>query len=139
MGFFIANDKPYEKEIEAPDGEKGTVTLRRLNAGDQAAIQDTLRMSISEDEAADASMAIGTARMLTVNRALINWSWPGPKPSPEAISQLEPSVFEQIYSHVEIGTPPTKPAPKEDETEAEQVTAVLKTPTKTQPQPVAAS
>lgn len=106
MPFFI-DTKPYEREIVAPDGEEGKVVLRRLNAGDQAAIQDTLRMSISED--ADASLAIGTMRMITVTRALIDWSWPGPKPSPESISQLEPEVFEQIYSHVEMGTPPTIP------------------------------
>lgn len=104
MPFFITTE-PYKREITAPDGEKGECTLRRLNAGDQAAIQDTLRMSLSED--ADASLAIGTMRMLTVQRALIDWNWPGPKPSQESISQLEPEVFEQIYSFCEIGSPPT--------------------------------
>lgn len=106
MPFFI-DTTPYEREVEAPGGEKGTVKLRRLNAGDQAAIQDTLRMSLSED--ADASLAIGTMRMLTVQRALIDWSWPGPKPSQESIAQLEPEVFEQIFSWCEIGSPPTPP------------------------------
>lgn len=105
MGFFISAET-YTKTIKSPDGEEGEVTLRRLNAGDQAAIQDTLRMSL--DENADASLAIGTMRMLTVERALVKWSWPGPQPSPEAISQLEPEVFEQIFSFVEIGTPPTQ-------------------------------
>jgi hypothetical protein len=109
MGFFI-DQAPYEREIEAPSGEKGTVKLRRLNAGDQAAIQDTLRMSINED--ADASMAIGTMRMLTVRRALVGWSWM-PSPTPETISQLEPEVFEQIYSYCEMGTPPTLPTTDE--------------------------
>ena len=104
MGFFISA-ATYEKTVKTPDGEEGVVTLRRLNAGDQAAIQDTLRMSLSED--ADASLAIGTMRMLTVERALVKWDWPGPQPSPEAISQLEPEVFEQIFEAVEIGTPPT--------------------------------
>ena len=105
MPFFIRNE-PYTRTIKTPEGEEGTVTLRRLNAGDQAAIQDTLRMSLSED--ADASLALGTMRMLTVQRAVIDWDWPGPKPSSESIAQLEPDVFEQIYSFCEIGTPPTQ-------------------------------
>lgn len=108
MGFFITTET-YDREVEGTNGEKGTVTLRRLNAGDQAAIQDTLRMSLSEE--ADASMALGTMRMLTVQRALIKWSWEGPQPSPEAIAQLEPEVFEQIYAYVEIGSPPTESTP----------------------------
>lgn len=147
MPFFIKTE-PYTREVEAPDGEKGTVTLRRLNAGDQAAIQDTLRMSLSED--ADASLAIGTMRMLTVNRALLDWSWPGPKPSPEAVSQLEPEVFEQIYAFVEIGSPPTRsqdgvpqtadgqtPEPAEAEAKDEAETVIE--PPSPRPKAVAAS
>jgi hypothetical protein len=105
MPFFISTE-PYKRTVLSPDGEEGVVTLRRLNAGDQAAIQDTLRMSLSED--ADAALALGTMRMLTVQRALMDWSWPGAKPTPESIAQLEPEVFEQIYSFCEIGTPPTQ-------------------------------
>lgn len=104
MSFFISTE-PYEREIESPSGEKGTVKLRRLNAGDQAAIQDTLRMSLGDD-GTDSSLALGTMRMLTVKRALIDWSW-RPSPTPELIAQLDPDVFEQIYSHVEMGVPPT--------------------------------
>lgn len=116
MPFFISTES-YTREVwsEAPPdekkgtpgrGEKGTITLRRLNAGDQAEIQDRLRMSFEDN---DARPAIGTMRMLTVQRALLDWDFPGPKPSPESIAQLEPEVFEQIYSHCEIGTPPTPP------------------------------
>jgi len=114
VSFFIAVE-PYKREITAPDGEKGEVTMRRLNAGDQAAIQDTLRMTLGDET--ETSLAMGTMRMLSVQRAVLDWSWPGPKPSSESISQLEPEVFEQIYSFVEIGTPPT-PAPSTAGTEA---------------------
>lgn len=58
-----------------------------------------------DEENTDASMYLGTMRRLTVEKSLIDWTIPGPKPSPEAISQLEPKVFEQIYGHCEIGTP----------------------------------
>ena len=138
MSFFT-KPEPYKREVEF-EGEKGEITLRRLNAGDQAAIQDTLRMSISEDS--DASLAIGTMRMLTVQRALLDWDW-HPKPTPETIAQLEPDVFEQIYSFCEIGTPPTErasangsqdgtaEAQASEETEAEtQVIPPKKTPQK---------
>lgn len=105
MPFFVEAGT-YVREITSPDGETAEVTLRRLNAGDQAAIQDALRMSM-DDENSDASPSIGTMRVLTVRRALLDWTIPGSKPTPETISMLEPEVFEQIYSHCEIGTPPT--------------------------------
>jgi hypothetical protein len=125
MGFFI-DTKTYEREVISPDGDKGQVTLRKLNAGDQAAIQDTLRMRLADD-GADTSMLLGTMRMITVERAVVDWSWPGAKPSPEAISQLEPEVFEQIYSYVEIGSPPTESqngsAPEETAASSEKTRA----------------
>lgn len=115
----VWSEKPPDEKKGTPGkGEKATVTLRRLNAGDQAAIQDTLRMGIGEG--ADATPALGTMRMLTVQKSLVDWTLPGPKPSPEAISQLDPEVFDQIYAHCEIGTPPTdqqeKPSPQDGET-----------------------
>jgi hypothetical protein len=137
MGFFISTDT-YTRKIKSPDGDEGEVTLRRLNAGDQAAIQDTLRMSL--EEGADASLAIGTMRMLTVERALIKWDWEGPQPSPESISQLEPEVFEQIYSHVEIGTPPTPPKSAPQDGEASKAAPAVKKTGKPSPlKPVEAS
>jgi len=91
-------------EAQPGRGEVAVVTLRMLNAGDMAELQDRLKMSMS-DENEDASVYLGTLRRLTVQKALIDWTIPGPKPSPEAISQLEPHVFEQIYAHCSIGTP----------------------------------
>ena len=138
MGGFFISTELYEREVTAPDGSTGKVRLRRLNAGDQAAIQDTLRMAIGDE--ADAALKIGTMRMLTVSRALVDWDLPGPKPSPEAISQLEPDVFEQIYGFVEIGSPPTGTtsengtAPEATEPSEEQT---AKRPAR--PKPVAAS
>lgn len=135
MGGFFITAETYTKTVKGSGGEEGTVTLRRLNAGDQAAIQDTLRMSL--DEGSDASLAIGSMRMLSVERALIDWDWDGPKPSPEAISQLEPEVFEQIYSFVEIGTPPTPEQKESPSTDGE--TPKAETAKKTRPKAAAAS
>ena len=111
-----------EVEVTSPSGEKGKVMLRRLNAGDQAAIQDMLRMSVDEG---DTQLAMGSMRLLTVRRAVVSWDF-GPC-SEETIAQLEPDVFEQIFSAVEIGTPPTQE--QAGQNGAETVTRV-KTPKK---------
>jgi hypothetical protein len=103
---------PVEKEngnaARPGRGDVATVTLRRLNAGDTVELQDRLKMSM-EDDNQDASVYLGTMRRLTVQKAVLDWSIPGPKPSPEAIAQLEPHVFEQIYAHCSIGTPTPGP------------------------------
>ena len=86
-------------------GDTAEVRLRHLNAGDMAELQDRLKMSM-DDETNDAAVFLGTMRRLTVQKAVIDWTIPGPKPSPEAIAQLEPHVFEQIYAHCQIGSAP---------------------------------
>jgi len=113
------------KVTKEPVGDKATVTMRALNAGDQADIQDILRMEMGDDS--DRSqLALGSMRRMSVEKSLIDWSIPGPKPTPESIRQLSPEVFEQIYSYVKLGnvhpmSPPAEPekngtsAPAEDE------------------------
>lgn len=102
-GNWFTSTEKYEREIESPNGAKATVVLRRLNAGDQAAIQDTMRLIVDTEET---SLKLGTLRHLTVQKAVLDWDIPGPKPSPEAIAQLHPDVFEQIYAAVEFGSAP---------------------------------
>lgn len=98
------------------EGETATVTMRPLNAGDQADIQDILRMEYSDDEGDDnrSQLAIGSMRRMSVEKACVDWNIPGPKPTPEAIRQLAPVVFEQIYAHVRLGNvhPTLPPAPE---------------------------
>lgn len=100
MGWFTETST-YEKPVKSPEGEEATVTYRRLNAGDLAEIQDSLRVL---EDSGDTTLAIGTMRQLTVQKAVVNWTIPGPKPSVEAIAQLDPKVFEQVYGGVELNT-----------------------------------
>src|SRR5580765_3899864 len=98
-------DKVKKKGV----GDMATVTLRALNAGDQADIQDILRMEMGDDSERS-QLALGSMRRMSVEKALIDWTIPGPKPTPESIRALAPEVFEQIYSYVRLGNDhPTSP------------------------------
>jgi hypothetical protein len=124
MTWFTPTEK-YVREVESPGGDKAEVTFRVLNAGDMAAIQDLMRMSFGDDDNHDAALLIGTMRQLTVQKAVVDWTIPGPKPTPESIAQLEPDVFDQLYGHAQIGAakeevPPTNGA---GETAAKRKTA----------------
>jgi hypothetical protein len=106
---FFTETEPYEREIVDPDsGEKATVKMRALNAGDRARLTDVARMKVleasdlAEDEIPDFSMPMGTMTLLTVEAAVVSWSLPQP-PTPDTIRALKPNVLEQIFSHVAIG------------------------------------
>src|SRR5262245_763965 len=86
--------------------------MRALNAGDQADIQDILRMEMENADETRSQLAVGSMRRMSVERAVVDWSIPGPKPTPESIRSLSPEVFEQIYSYVRLGNlHPTSPQP----------------------------
>lgn len=109
----IWSDAPPETngdghEVKPGQGNTAEVTYRPLNAGDHAAIQDVLR-STNQDEDRWA-LELGSMRILAVEKAVVDWTIPGAKPTPESIRQLAPPVFDQIYAHVRLGSEnPTLP------------------------------
>jgi hypothetical protein len=96
--------------IDPDDGNEITVTLKRLNANDKAALDDSLRMQFEDEGRVRAEMKLGTWRMLTVQRAVVDWDSPlDPKPTPGIIANLKPDIFEQLYEAIEAndaGVPP---------------------------------
>lgn len=110
---FVQNET-YEFElVDARDDEKWTVTMRVLNAGDRAALQD--ETVIEEDASGEdrARVPMGRLRMLAVQRALVSWTLPLPV-SAEAIHCLQDDLFDQLYANVrtsgksEAQGPPTE-------------------------------
>ncbi len=60
-------------------------------------------MEMGEGDEAKSSLALGTMRLLSVERAVVDWDIPNSKPTPEAIRALTPDVFTQIYEHIDLG------------------------------------
>lgn len=58
-------------------------------------------------------MKLGTMRMLSVTRAVVDWTIPGPKPNADTIAALHPSVFEQLWDAISFGTSGPDPTPAE--------------------------
>jgi len=96
MAFFTSNEVTSHT-IHDDEGNEATINVRALNSGDQAVIQDSIKMSIGDNPEPD--IKIGAFRLLMVERALVSWSLDLPV-SPNTIRQLEPSVFEQIFNIV---------------------------------------
>lgn len=112
--WFTRRDT-YDRTIEHPDDSEAkiTVTLRPLNAGDRAELQE---MQIVDDGEGGGEGKVSLARqqVRAMQLALVAWSLPEAL-SPDTIAQLEPKVFDAIYKHVSFGNPKT------DEPEAEVV------------------
>jgi hypothetical protein len=117
----FAAHETYEETITDPrDGETWTVTLRELNAGDDAAIRDETVIEIELDEEGQeverSRVPMGRLRLRAVERAIVSWTLPLAL-SPNAIRVLNAEIFEQIYRHVrwssasaaEDDSPPTEP------------------------------
>lgn len=102
MSWFV--DGTYDVEVINSAGEKASVTLRKLNAGDQAAIHDSI--AVSEDAA---EIKLGTIKLLMVTRAVEKWDLPL-APTEASIKSLEPAVFDQIVEAVEFGGSPLGPS-----------------------------
>lgn len=93
--FFVPRDA-VTHVIKHPDtGEEASVEIRRMNAGDQVAIQDSIRMMLSEDGVEDAQLQLGTYRRLLVKRLLVSWSLELPV-SDSTLDQLDPRVYNEI-------------------------------------------
>lgn len=92
MSWFAEDAERYTFEIVDPDdpSAKATVTCKRLNAGDHAAVVDLLH----DDERGE-----GETRMLIVARAIVGWTLPVPY-SEASLAGLAPAVFLQIWAGI---------------------------------------
>jgi hypothetical protein len=108
MGFLVGDDT-YERTYDDPDGsdEKLTVTLRPLNAGAAAAIEDTIAMEIGENEQPVASVRLGRLKLLHVQHAVVSWSLPV-SPTAETIARLHPDVLNAIFADIRRGSVPAR-------------------------------
>jgi hypothetical protein len=117
MANPFVQHETYELPVVDPrDGEEFTVTLRTLNAGDEAVIRDETRVEI-DDESDKETMRVpmGTLRLRTVELAVVSWTLPLP-PSRASIATLHDGIFDQIYQGARFasssvkadGGPPTE-------------------------------
>lgn len=125
MAFFVKN-LTYTRTIKDPEsGEEATVTLRPLNAGDRAELQDLTRMSGGDDGGAE--LRLGAMQLVTLKRAIVDWTLPEPTTA-EAIAGLHPDVFDAIYEYVSWGAVPPEPEQPE---KAENPTSAPSEPAET--------
>lgn len=104
MDWFVSRET-YDREVAHPDdeNEKITVTLRPLNAGDRAELQE-MRIGAGDDGEGEGRVSLARQQVHAVQLALVAWSLPQAV-SPETIAQLDPRVFDGIYKHVSFGNP----------------------------------
>jgi len=98
MSSFFVSREAVTHTITHPDtGETATVDIRPMNAGDQVAIQDSIRMSIAADGDGieDAELRAGTYRRMLVERLLVGWSLDVPL-TPNTLDKLDPRIYNQI-------------------------------------------
>lgn len=93
--FFVSRDAVTHVITHPDTGEEATVEIRRMNAGDQVAIQDSIRMNVNEDGIEDAEIRAGTYRKMLVERLLVAWSLPLPV-TPTTLDQLDPRIYNAI-------------------------------------------
>jgi hypothetical protein len=106
--FFVANT-PYTRTIRDPESDAtAEATMRPLNAGDQADLEDTIAMG-ADGESVD--VKIGLWKLLSIEKALISWTLPQ-EPSASSIRALHPAVVDQLATLVTFGA-----VPPEDEEE----------------------
>ena len=104
----------YTRTIKHPDsGAEAEVTYRVLNAGDRAAIDDTIAMQFADDAKVRPELKLGTMKRMTVARAVQSWTLPG-TPTEAALASLHPDVFEAILEHVGWGSVPAEKAEEPD-------------------------
>jgi hypothetical protein len=105
MTSWFTTREPYDREVVHPkDPEaKMTVTLRPLNAGDRAELQE-MQITGGEDGEGEGKVSLARQQVRALQLALVAWSLPEAV-SPDTIAQLEPAVFDAIYAHVSFGNP----------------------------------
>lgn len=104
-----------DADVKIEDVESFVVELRPLDAGDRAAIRDSLAMELdAQGEAASVQARLGTIEILTVEKAVVDWTLT-PGPSRATIGRLRPDVLEAIRDQTAWGKIPVpKPAEEAD-------------------------
>jgi hypothetical protein len=102
MSSFFVSGETSDHTITSPTGEEATVTLRELNAGDMATIQDTVRVTSEGDEVSP-ELRIGAMKLAMVTAAVVSWTLEVPA-TPNSIRALDSTVFEAIFKIVNGGT-----------------------------------
>lgn len=110
MNPFVTQETYDVELVDQRDGEKWTATMRVLNAGDRAAIQDETVIESTDDGVDRSRIPMGRLRMRAVELALVKWTLPLP-PTPQTIATLHGDLFAQLYANVRDGSddsgPPT--------------------------------
>jgi hypothetical protein len=105
MTWFVERETYVRKIVDPESKEEAEVTMRPLNAGDRAEFNE-IRLLSDGEGGGEGTLRPGRMQLLTVERAVVSWTIPGPQPSAEAIFQLDPRVFDQLYELVSFGNPP---------------------------------
>jgi hypothetical protein len=103
----FVSQETYRKDLYRPmkvpgdplDDVVGWVELRALNAGDRAEFNE---LKVSAE--GEAGIQVGMIQLLMVDRAIVSWSFERAQ-TVQAIIDLEPDVFDQIWGHVSMGNP----------------------------------
>ncbi len=104
MANPFVQHETYESELVDPrDGERWTATLRVLNAGDRAVLQDETVLESDDSGGERLRVPMGRLRLLTVERALVSWTLPLPA-SRAAIEVLHEDVFDQLFAACRFST-----------------------------------
>lgn len=111
MAFFVDRKKTFPVEITNPEtGEKASVELRKLDAGDYAdRSSKMMRVDVDKDPRTgkpteNISFDSGGAKLFTIHRSVVSWDLPVPV-SFRAIRSLDDDVLEQLYGHVKTLNP----------------------------------
>lgn len=105
MSDWFVERTTYDRKIVNRAGAESSVTMRPLNAGDQAEFNEIQLLSDGEG-GGEGVVRPGRIKILTVERAVVSWTIPGPGPTAETIAQLDPFVFEQLFELASFGNPP---------------------------------
>ena len=95
--WFVKSDVVRHTIRHPQSGAEAEVELRPLTAGDVAVLNE-----IRLNAGGGGAIALGEAKLLAVERALVGWSLPQAI-TRDTIAQLNPLVFEEIYRLVDGG------------------------------------
>lgn len=98
---FIGRET-VQRKIADRDGYEYSVTIRRLDAAGEAALQDQIRMLQSDvDDENIILPMLGQTKILTVKRCIVGWDLPDPY-EPHMVDWLDPMLVEQIFEHIQL-------------------------------------
>lgn len=113
---WVTSSELYTRKVWNEAGEEAEVTLRLLNAGDKAEVEDQQQVRVDADEeTVTPEMRMGSMKHLIVNRALVSWTLPLPPPTEAIVASLDDGIFQQLFALASFGQPPKQPErPKKD-------------------------